>query len=254
MPAADALTRFSNRVNDYVRYRPGYPPAMLKSLVGEFGLRAEHVVVDIGSGTGISAEVFLKNDNRVIAVEPNAEMRSAAEEILAKFAGFQSVAGTAEATTLPDRCADWAVAAQAFHWFDVDCCRAEFARILKPAGRVALIWNDRRDDTPFLVEYQKLLYAFATDYAAVDHRQVESDGRIDRFFAPTGCQRRVFDNVQVVDYEGLKGRLLSSSYVPSAGQPGHDDMLRALRALFDRFAQEGAVRLEYRTKLFVSGG
>jgi len=251
MPAADALTRFSSRVEDYVRYRPGYPLEMLGWLTRECGLKPDHAIADVGSGTGISAELFLKNGNSVSAIEPNDDMRAAAERLLCGYPRFRSIAAPAEATTLSDQSQDWVVAAQAFHWFNVDAFRRECARILRRGGRVALIWNDRRDDTPFLADYQALLYRYATDYAAVDHRNVEKDGRIEQFFAPATPRCATFDNVQVADFDGLRGRLLSSSYVPGPGHPNHTEMIASLKALFDRHARDGAVRIEYHTKLFV---
>lgn len=250
VPPADSLCRFSDRVANYIRYRPHYPPAMFDLLAGEFGLRPEHVVVDVGSGTGISCQPLLERGHTVVGVEPNADMRAAAEQLLARYPAFRSVAGRAEDTTLPEGGADWVLAAQAFHWFEVDACRAEFRRILRPQGRVALAWNDRRSDTPFLREYDALLKRHATDYEQVDHRHATSDGRIGRFFR--GPPRAaMLDNVQRFDFEGLRGRLLSSSYVPNLGQPGCDEMLADLRRLFDRFAEDGSVVLLYDLRLYV---
>lgn len=252
MTRPDALTRFSSRVADYVRYRPGYPALVYRLLADEHGLRSAAVVADVGSGTGISARVFLEHGHTVLGVEPNAEMRAAAEQLLAQFAGFRSVSGRAEATTLDAGSVDWVIAAQAFHWFDVDACRVEFRRILRAGGRIALLWNDRRCDTPFLREYEVLLQNYATDYREVDHRQVESDGRIERLFG--GAPRRaIFENVQVFDFDGLRGRLLSSSYAPGPGHARHEPMLAALRELFERHERDGVVRVHYDTKLFVSG-
>ena len=150
MPS-DSNTRFSDRVADYVRTRPGYPTAVLDILGTETGLNPATVVADVGAGTGLSAELFLRNGNTVFGVEPNREMREAAESLLAGYANFHSVAGSAESTTLPDASVDLIVAGQAFHWFDVPRARAEFRRILRPDGVVVLMWNTRRlDTTPFL--------------------------------------------------------------------------------------------------------
>ncbi len=249
-PEPNSLTRFSNRVADYIRYRPGYPNAVYESLRDEFQLRPSHVLADVGSGTGISAEYFLKRGHTVWAVEPNDDMRAAAEKLLAGNALFHSVNGRAEASGLAPASVDWIIAAQAFHWFDVDACRREFGRVLRPSGRVALLWNERRDDTPFLAEYEALLHRFATDYAKIDHRQATEPGRLARFFGREPAAR-MFANGQRLDFDGLRGRLLSSSYVPAAGQPRFDEMIDALGALFARFARGGAVRIEYDTKLYV---
>ncbi len=143
--------RFSGRVENYVRYRPGYPPEVLQTLKSECGLEPNHVVADIASGTGIWTRMMLGNGNRVFGVEPNAEMRASGEQLLARFPKFISSAGTAEATTLADQSVDFVTAAQAAHWFDRKRAREEFLRILKPGGRLVLLWNQRRtDSTPFL--------------------------------------------------------------------------------------------------------
>ncbi|MEP0846115.1 MAG: methyltransferase domain-containing protein [Phycisphaerae bacterium] len=248
---ADATQRFSNRVEEYIRSRPGYPPELFDCLRDEFGLRTGQVVVDIGSGTGLSAEPLLRRGNVVIGVEPNAEMRAAGDRLLAAYPNFRSVNGTAESTTLDACSADWVVAAQAFHWFDVDRARDELRRILRPGGRVALVWNNRREDTPFLADYERLLHRHAVDYGAVKHQNVEGDGRIERFFAPGGFVRRCFANAQRFDFEGLRGRTLSASYMPPADDPHAPAMLAELREVFERHARGGWVEMEYETRVYV---
>ena len=250
MTAPDALTRFSTRVEDYIRYRPGYPAAVLESLIREFGLRSAHEIADIGSGTGISAELFLRNGNGVYGVEPNAEMRGAAERLLADYPAFRSIAGKAEATTLPDASVEWVVAAQAFHWFDVDAARRESQRILRPGGRAVLVWNNRRTDRAFLQEYEALIHCYAIDFAQINHENAEADGRIDRFFDGHYEQRR-FANAQVFDFDGLRGRVTSSSYMPNVEHPSFEAVIADLRRLFDRHAEGGRVRFDYDTKLWV---
>jgi SAM-dependent methyltransferase len=242
--------RFSNRVENYVKYRPGYPTGIIATLAKECGLTPNSVVADIGSGTGILSEMFLKNRNRVFGVEPNREMREAGEQLLDEYPGFTSVDGTAEETTLADCLVDLVTAGQAFHWFDRERARKEFARILKPDGWVALIWNERLTDTsPFSRAYEDLLRQYGTDYAAVDHRNVDADA-ITAFFAPQSFTLRKFENRQVFDFDGLKGRLLSSSYTPEPGHPNHQPMLGALRALFDQHQSGGHVSFDYVTLLY----
>lgn len=240
----DAVRRFSNRVDDYIKYRPGYPPAIIDFLSAECGLTAEAVVADVGSGTGILSELFLKHGNRVFGVEPNREMREAGERLLAGYPGFTSVEASAEATSLPDQSIDYITAAQAFHWFDRAGARAEFTRILKPGGWVLLLWNERRTDrTAFLRDYEELLLTYGTDYKEVRHENVYED--IAACFAPQNFELKSFENKQVFDYEGLKGRLLSSSYVPAPGQPDFEEMLAALSRLFEAHQQDGRVVVEY---------
>ncbi len=251
MPAhANATTRFSDRVENYIRYRPGYPPTVLGCLVEKFGLRSDHVIADAGSGTGISAEVFLRHGCTVYGVEPNNDMRAAAERLLAEYPRFSSINGAAERTTLPDESVDWVVAAQAFHWFDVAAARREFSRILRPGGRVALLWNERREDTPFLAAYETLIREYATDYAQVRHENARSDGRIEQLYGSKPAER-TFDNEQRFDFDGLAGRLLSSSYVPNRGTSRCEAMLEALRRLYDTHAAAGCVRVLYTTRILV---
>src|SRR5581483_3778885 len=144
MHPIDSKERFSNRVADYVKYRPDYPRQILVMLREKIGLSPGWRIADIGSGTGISTGMFLENGNEVFAVEPNAKMRQAAEEWLGENPKFHSIDASAELTTLPGTCIDLIVCAQAFHWFDLGKCKIEFLRILKPGGWCALIWNERK--------------------------------------------------------------------------------------------------------------
>jgi SAM-dependent methyltransferase len=242
--------RFSDRVENYVRYRPGYPQEIIPLLQRDAGLSAQSNIADIGSGTGISAELFLKAGFTVHAVEPNGEMRAAAERLLARYPAFHSVNASAQATTLPDHSVDLIVAAQAFHWFNTPETRAEFTRILKPSGRIALIWNERKlDSTPFLHAFEQLLLTFGTDYTAIRHENVNT-AALSSFF----CGEYVthtFANEQHFDFEGLKGRLLSSSYAPGPGQPRHEEMLGKLRRIYDAHQVAGQVCFEYDTRVHV---
>jgi len=245
----DPVRRFSNRVEAYSKYRPGYPPVIVDFLKAECGLSPDSIIADVGSGTGILSELFLKHGNQVFGVEPNREMREACERLLADYANFKSVEGSAESTALPDKSVDFITAAQAFHWFDGERSRTEFARILKTHGWIILLWNERRtDSTPFLRDYEELLLAYGTDYKEVRHENVYEN--ITAFFAPQPFKLQSFENKQVFDYEGLKGRLLSSSYVPAPGQPHFAEMLDALQILFEVHQEDGHVVVEYDTRVY----
>ena len=246
----DSTTRFSTRVDNYIKYRPSYPPALIDHLAAECRLIDGASIADVGSGTGVLAELLLKHGYRVLAVEPNAEMRGAAERLLGSYPGFTSVAGTAEATTLDDQSVAAVTAGQAFHWFDRDRFRAECARMLKPGGYVALIWNDRRiDSTPFLQAYERLLLRYSTDYTSVNHKQID-DQVIAAFFGAGGFRQARFDNQQIFDFAGLLGRLLSSSYAPEADHPSYQPMVAELRAIFDAHQRSGQVVFEYDTIVY----
>jgi SAM-dependent methyltransferase len=283
---SSSTTRFSDRVEDYVKYRPHYPEAIVGYLRDVYRLDPGWVVADVGSGTGISSELFLHKGNRVYGVEPNREMREKAEKLLAGYmdgvevaqaasaeaaqaasvewaevvsadgakagsgsAGggrFVSIDGTAEATGLGDGSVDMIVAGQAFHWFDPARSRVEWVRMLRPGGVVVLIWNERLIAKPFEKAYEDLILQYGTDYTYVKHK-VNSDEKISAFFHPAVFTMAVFPNEQLFDFAGLKGRLLSSSYIP---KEGNEAMLQALRELFDRHATGGRVRVGYDTKVY----
>lgn len=245
----DSTQRFSTRVANYVRYRPGYPATILPYLHERCQLNPGFVIADVGSGTGLLSRLFLENGNRVYGIEPNREMREAGETLLQECDRFISVEGTAEATTLPDQSIDLVTAGQAFHWFDPDRAKAEFQRILNPPGWVALIWNARRTDSSFGEASEELIKTFSTDYEIADHRRV--DDRILNPFFGGNYTMQSFDNAQSFDYEGLKGRLLSSSYIPEAGHPNYEPMLVALRELFEAHQVDGQIQFEYNTEVFV---
>jgi ubiquinone/menaquinone biosynthesis C-methylase UbiE len=251
----DPKERFSSRVEAYVRNRPSYPIEAIRWLESNGYCAPGAAVADVGSGTGISTALFLKNGYSVAGVEPNAAMRQAAERWLtetlnpADLRRFRSVDGAAEATTLPDHSVELVIAAQAFHWFDRPAAKREFFRILKPAGAVALIWNSRElAGTSFAEGYEALLNEFCLDYNVVRHDQIMAQ-EIHDFFAPAPTQSATFPSHQQFDYAGLEGRLLSSSYAPPAEHLRHSPMLASLRSLFDRCQRDGTVVTNYRTEV-----
>lgn len=247
---ANSLQRFSDRVENYVKYRPTYPPAVLGFLRDAAGLAPQSIVADIGSGTGISSALFVGNGNTVYGVEPNAPMRAAAERHFAGVELFHSIDGTAEATTLAENLVDLVVAGQAFHWFNPPAARREFARILRPGGHIALMWNTRKlDSSPFLQAYENLVLDFGTDYGAVRHEHVDTPALRD-FFGPADFRAATFPNAQSLDREGLLGRLHSSSYAPPPGHPRHQEMLGAIDRIFEQFNTGGRVEIEYETQVY----
>ncbi len=250
----DATTRFSDRVAYYVKSRPHYPPALIEFMRNRLGFTRDHVVADVGSGTGILTELLLRHGNTVFAVEPNEPMRRAAEEMLApRYPNFRSNDGTAEDTRLRGASVDFVTAGQAFHWFDPERARAEFARILRPGGWVVLVWNDRRLDRPaFAVGYERLVRRYNTDFDKVNHRNVGKDQSeaLRRFFGSAKYENVHFDNPQRHDRDGVRARLLSSSYMPLADDPRYAAMLDELTDVFDAHQRDGTVTLEYDTRLF----
>ena len=246
----DATSRFTDRVEDYVRWRPGYPVAMLDALRADLGLVPAHVIADVGSGTGILSRLLVENGNVVYGVEPNRAMAAVAETDLGATGRFHSVDGRAEGTGLGDASIDLVTAGQAFHWFSVPEARREFRRILRPGGGVALVWNLRRlDSTPFLRGYEAFLRHWSTDYREVSAGYA-SEEALRALFGPAGWGEHTFDSSQPFDLEGLRGRLLSSSYTPKAGDPRREPMLAALAELFAAHETGGRVAFDYDTRLF----
>jgi ubiquinone/menaquinone biosynthesis C-methylase UbiE len=242
--------RFSNRVDSYIKYRPDYPAEVIDFLKDTLILKSDSIIADIGSGTGISSLPFLKENNTVYGIEPNKEMREAAERLLNNYHHFKSINASAEETTLPTESIDLIIAGQAFHWFDKQKCKAEFKRMLKPDGHVILMWNDRRtDSTAFLRDYEDLIKEYATDYLEVNHKNID-ESIFNDFFGKDNYFLRSFDNFQYFDLEGLKGRILSSSYMPAPGEKNFEEMMKALEDLFEKYNDGGKVTIEYDTLIY----
>ena len=249
MNFSDSKKRFSNRAADYIRYRPSYPAEALTVLRNECELRSGHVIADVGSGTGFLSELFLKNGNRVYGIEPNEAMRKAGEEYLASYDSFVSIDASAEATTLENDTIDFVTAGQAFHWFEPAAARREFQRILKPAGWIVVMWNDRQLDSAFATAYEDLLVKYGTDYTRVRDSYPEIH-TMQEFFAGGTVSQRDVPNAQILDWEGLAGRLRSSSYAPVPAQPNYAPMMEALEELFRANQENGEVRMEYSTHVY----
>lgn len=244
----DPTKRFSDRVRDYIKYRPDYPAEIISFLEEKIGFSKKWIVADIGSGTGILSRLFLKNNNKVYCVEPNKEMREAGEKEFGKYSNFISIDGKAESSKLYENSIDIITAGQAFHWFDLQETRKEFSRILKDDGYVVLIWNDRKTDADrFAKEYEKLVNDFGTDYKKVDHKNVTEE--ILRSFYKT-YDMKVFTNYQDLDYKGLRGRLGSSSYLPGNSHPDFNKMMKRAEEIFRNSQVNGLVRIKYNTKLY----
>lgn len=242
--------RFSNRVDAYVKYRPSYPSEAIAHLYDTIGFGENSIIADVGAGTGKFSELLLSQGSTIIAVEPNKEMGEAAEQRLGANPKFRAVPGSAENTGLPDHSVDFIVCAQAFHWFDRALTRQEFARILKPGGQVVLIWNSRIiSGTPFRESYDRLLHTYGIDYAKLMHKNI-SPTDLAAFYAPQPMSEARFIYSQSFDFEGLSGRLHSSSYIPTPEHPQYEPMMKELRTIFDQNEQDGLVPFEYETEIY----
>jgi ubiquinone/menaquinone biosynthesis C-methylase UbiE len=242
--------RFSDRVSNYIKYRPSYPSELIDTLTSECHLSSRSIIADIGSGTGKFSKLLLDRNYRVNSVEPNKEMREAAEYQFSKLSNFVSVEGESEKTNLENSSVDLITAAQAFHWFKREEARKEFERILKATGYVALIWNQRKLDLPFQKEYEQMLREFATDYKAVNHMNLTIDDFAD-FYYPNEVSTYKFANTQHLDLVGFLGRMQSSSYTPKADTKEYDILIKVAENLFSKFENEGSISFDYEAFLYL---
>ncbi|KGF73665.1 methyltransferase type 11 [Neosynechococcus sphagnicola sy1] len=239
------LQRFSDRASDYARYRPSYPAAAIDKILA--GLTpSDLVAADVGAGTGISARLLAERGVHVYALEPNQAMRLAATpHPLVTF-----FAGTAEQTELPYQSLDLVTCFQSFHWFSPQPTLWEFQRILKPSGRLALIWNHLDPSDPFTGSYRRLLQIASNHHPAMDrHNPTAQLLQHPRFGAVEQTQ---FTNWQNLDWQGLLGRMQSTSYVPKQG-PALEQLLVDLSGLYAQFANaQGLVSLVLITQVYLS--
>ncbi len=246
----DSKQRFSSRVDAYREFRPRYPVKVIDPLRQQCGLTPASVIADVGAGTGMLAELFLQHGNSVLAVEPNRAMRSACEELRSQYPKLTCIDGSAEATTLPDHCANFVTVGQALHWFNLEHARAEFIRILQPGGWCVVIYNERRIGGDLFHDgYERILKEFGTDYESVC-RKYPQQQKLAEFFstqngATAAMHQSSFPNAQQFNLGGLMGRILSSSYMPQPDHPRYPAMLRAIEVLFSQCQKNGHVRLEY---------
>ncbi|MFT3822586.1 MAG: class I SAM-dependent methyltransferase [Chitinophagaceae bacterium] len=242
-----ATSRFSNRAENYARFRPGYPDELFQFITQTMGLLPQTHIVDIGAGTGLFAEPLLKRGFEVVCIEPNEDMRKVGEERLKKYPSFASINSTAEDTGLSPKSVDLITIAQTFHWLDAAATRLECERILKPNGTVLLAWNRQRTKT----EFEKKYTALRNRYRIGEKGPVQIDpSEITRFFTPLEPQFKTFSNEQLLDFEGLKGQLLSKTYIPLPGHDSYDAMIDELIQLFVADNVNGLVRIEYETLLY----
>jgi ubiquinone/menaquinone biosynthesis C-methylase UbiE len=249
LTALHPTTRFSDRVENYVKYRPSYPAEIIPFLEKYYNLRNDKRIADIGSGTGIFSELFLRSGYPVIGIEPNDHMRKAAEIRLGNYSGFSSRKHRAEQTGLKTHSLDFITVAQAFHWMEPVQTKKEFFRILKPEGHIVLAWNIRLRHSPFLQDYHALRQKFAIDYK--ENKMVDEE-IIHIFFHPMLVRMHSFPNIQHLDFEALKGQLLSASYMPLPGHLSYSSMINELISLFIEHNANGFVKMEFETKLFIN--
>ena len=242
--SGDSKTRFEGRGEVYAKYRPRYPPEILKILQSNANLNESHVIADIGSGTGILSEIFLRNRNQVYGVEPNDDMRKMAEDYLSTLPNFVSIKGSAEETNLKSASIDLISVGQALHWFDLSRCRLEFLRILKEGGWICVVYNERSSSDEVTVKYGEIVQKHANKSIPMNEYVPPSKllGSYSQFYLP---------NEQRLDLDGLIGRAVSASYSPNYDEEGFPSLRYDLKELFERRQEDGRITLRYDTRLFL---
>lgn len=242
----DARAVFSTKVADYSASRPDYPEPLFERLSAACELSADAVIADIGAGTGLLTQGLLQRGYQVIAVEPNAAMRQACDHFLGKFSGYRSVEGSAESIPLEASSVDLITAAQAFHWFEIEKARTECLRVLRPKGKVALIWNDRVFEDPLHVELDTIFAEFggAKRAALVAHAKGTD---VLRFFGLTTPMEFSWPHEHLLVEEGLASLVFSRSYMPERNSPAGKEVRFRVYEVFSRFAKAGVLAVRYRT-------
>ena len=247
----DTTVRFTDRVENYLKARPGYPADVIALLERKCGLTRSSSVVDVGCGTGLLAKLFCDYGCRIVGVEPNPAMREAGREFLSSCPNFEIVEGTAETIPLAGTSVDFITAGQAFHWFNQKEARHEFMRILKPNGWAVLVWNDREfSGSKFADDYENLLAKFGTDYAEVHQRGKATMTAFEQFFGNSAFAKETFPNEQQLDRDGFIARILSSSYMPVEGHENHDAMMEEAERVFRENQKDGMVEIKYETRVY----
>lgn len=246
----ESTGRSPSMVENYLRFKPNYPRKLIDFLYDDCGFSWESVIADIGSGTGTFTRLLLEKGSRVVGIEPNREMRETAERILCdEFPRFVSLDATAENTTLSDVSIHHIVCAQSFHFFNIDKCKKEFARILRPGGSVALIRSRPVvDNDEFSHEYEALVRRYSNDEG--NNRTKINENLFSDFFPASSFLVFSLPDQLILDFEALKGRMLFFSDMPALGEKGYHELIEELEILFELYNQSGKVVLKYKTEAY----
>ena len=249
----ETTEKFTGKSEIYAKYRPGYPAACIDYLLEAVGIEKGGTVADIGAGTGILTGQLLARGLRVYAVEPNGDMRAAAERAFGGKPGFIPVAAPAEDTGLEGGCTGLVTAAQAFHWFDREKFKKECARILKPGAGVALMWNSRDPASGLVQENAEICRRFCPAFNGFSGDPQQDPSVFRAFFRDGKYECRTFRNDIMFDLDGFIGRNLSASYAPAAADAGCEPFVEALTQLFGKYADGGRMLMPNMTRSYFGG-
>jgi len=245
--------KFNGMGKTYAKFRPTYPQAFIEYLCTDVGVTKNSVIADIGSGTGILTKQLLELGNRVIAVEPNEDMRVVAESDLCGYENFTSVNSSAENTTLDSQSVDSITVAQAFHWFDRELFKAECRRILKPNGKVILVWNSRIFGTEIVEDGDKINKKYCPNFKGFDggmRGTEDENNRFEDFFARR-YEVKIFENNMTFNLDGFIGRNRSASYSLKESDKNYPAYIAELTECFNRHAVDGKLVMPNDTRSYV---
>jgi ubiquinone/menaquinone biosynthesis C-methylase UbiE len=246
-----SIDKFSGKADVYSKSRPSYPNEFLNYLISSNSLNESSKVADIGSGTGILTRQLLEQGLSVIAVEPNDDMRTAAETALNQFAYFTSIKAAAEETTIPDNSVDLVIAAQAFHWFDHEKFKLECKRILKQNAKVALVWNSRDFTSPLIIENAEICKKFCPNFYGFSGGIGEDQEVFKKFFRDREYEFTRISNDLTLNLEGFLGRHLSASYSPKPTDKGYQGFVEAVTDLFEKYSTNGKIVIPNYTRSYL---
>jgi ubiquinone/menaquinone biosynthesis C-methylase UbiE len=243
----DTSSLYDNRVEYYLKYRPGYPDQYVSDLIKLKILQKSDVIVDMGCGTGLLAEIFLRNRNKVIGIEPNLEMRQAAENYLKKYLpiSFKCLNGKAESSTLDPISVNHIVCGESFHWFETHSAIKEFQRILIPNGYLMIFSNWEYKNTDFAKQFNLIIqkHQFESNVKPppkIEWNQIFHNGKYEKIQYPMRKE---------MNFEQILGYALSLSRTPLPGDKAYEFFKNELKNAFNRFEKNTKILFEFKTKL-----
>lgn len=243
--------RFTDVVEAYTKFRPGYPGEIVEILIKNYLIGKNCILADVGSGTGIFSKLFVETGFFVYGVEPNEMMRKQSENEFAYSDCFKAIDGTAEETSLDSESIDVIMAAQSFHWFETKKALKEFSRILKPDGHIVIVWNERNSkENSFMDKYEKLLIKYCSDYKETNHKRYTYETMKD-LFEDKNIELYMINHFQDLNCEGLTGRVKSCSYCPKSDHKNFKPLMEGLTDLFSSNQSNGVVQFDYNTLMYV---
>lgn len=241
---------FSGKADVYKKYRSEYPDIFLDYLYSDLGFSPQSIIADIGAGTGMLSKCLLQRGSRLIFVEPNEDMFNAAKAEFGQNERCVFIKAPAEETTIPSTSVDFVTAARSFHWFDSERFKTECQRILKPDGRVLIIWNNDKLPQEITEETDALSRKYSALFENQPHRKNKTTEAFGQFFKNGSYEHVKFEKESEMNKETFIGRFLSRSYAPNEGEENYEVFVNGLKEIFDRYANKGCITTTNCTECF----